>query len=262
MGGAGVGVLGPGGISGEPGTAPHQPLARLRATAPSVTASPQAATSIPRKGEDLGFLPRPPSESRRPATPARHRPGAPAGRAARHAGPRRWGVLLPERGLPRGTLPEQGPDLRKLEVPGGARVPGPGQARTEGRGVQRPEAPAEPASGLDAGLGLGARLKVGDAAGASAAPAWPSPGADGAGHGLRPPGQLGHTLSSGRRGPAPADQAPGHDRVKWQTARPHPSPTPQELPAGLAGAGCPTLGTLGRAELRALHGQAGQVTVR
>lgn len=102
--------------------APHQPLARLRATAPSVTASPQAATSIPRKGEDLGFLPRPPSESRRPATPARHRPGAPAGRAARHAGPRRWGVLLPERGLPRGTLPEQGPGLRKLmrcqEVPG------------------------------------------------------------------------------------------------------------------------------------------------
>lgn len=142
----------------RPGTAPHQPLAHPRAAAPSVTACPQAArTSIPRKDEDLGFLPGPPGESRQP--------GAPAGTAAWHSGLRRRSALLPEPGAAKmgaHSPPRDGHSQGKAQASGALKqmrcqeVPrSQAWSRRGPRGVgyRGRKHGLSPASGLDAGLG-------------------------------------------------------------------------------------------------------------
>lgn len=244
---------------------------------------PRLPGLLSRKGEDLGFLPGPPGESSQPTTPAQHRLGAPAGRVAwlsgtgavGHAGLHRRGALLSERGAAKMGAHPPSPgkaqasgalkQMRCQAVPGAtrhARVPGPGQARTEGRGAQRPEALA----GLCEWPGRRTRPRaLGSRSAREQEPVWSPPGTaweqtgPAAGCalpdssvtccplgdvGLHPQTRCQATTGSGRKQPVPICPPPLRS---WHLP-----------PAGLARAGCPALGTAGRAELGASQGKSGQ----
>lgn len=180
----------------------------------------------------------------------------------------RWAPTLPPReGHSQGKAQASGAlkQMRCQAVPGAtrhARVPGPGQARTEGRGAQRPEALAGPCEWP------GRRTRpqaLGSRSAREQEPVWSPPGTareqtgPAAGCalpdssvtccplgdvGLHPQTRCQATTGSGRKQPVPICPPPLRS---WHLP-----------PASLARAGCPALGTAGRAELGASQGKGGQ----